>query len=85
MEKKKDVLLMCQECNKDHDNNLAIESLNHFILECPAHEQYRAELIEKMGRNCFNLKDIMQNTDDYIKALVTYIKRTRQFRDSERH
>ena len=65
----------CQECDPDQEGPQPIETINHFLFDCAAHDQAREELTAKIGRNFLNLADIMANTDR-MKALVTFVNRT---------
>ena len=67
----------CQAC--DEEGISPPETINHFIFECPAHNIAREELIAKIGINNLHLSDIMAHTDR-MKALVTFINRTRRLR-----
>ena len=70
----------CQACIAVHDNDTPIETINHFIFDCPAYDEARDELIAKIGRSRFHLSDIMADTDR-MKSLVTYINRTGRLRN----
>ena len=35
----------CNECNANNPENPIVESINHFLFECPAHEHFRWDLI----------------------------------------
>ena len=70
----------CMECYEIQDDGPISETINHYLFECPAHAEFRNELITKTGRNRFNLHAIMANTD-HMKALVTYTNRTGRFKD----
>ena len=49
----------CQECIDNQGKNFSIETINHFLFDCPACEEAWEELIDKIGRSCFHLSDIM--------------------------
>ena len=68
----------CQACVEAADELPPRETINHFIFDCPAHEEAREELVQKIGRNHFNLPDIMAETNS-LKALTTFINRTGRF------
>jgi ribonuclease HI len=70
----------CQACEGQQEDNPPAESFNHFLFDCPAHTLARDELIENIDRDNFYLEDIM-NDIDRMKALITFINRTRRFRD----
>ena len=72
----------CPKCNTRPGDNPVVESVNHFVFDCTAHEVARRELIAKTGRRHFNLSDIMTSTDN-MKALVMYINRTRRLKDEQ--
>ena len=55
------------------------ETINHFIFDCPAYAEARRELTRKIGRDHFNLPDLM-STVTRLKALTTFINRTGRFR-----
>lgn len=65
----------CQECAAQQDANPPIETVNHFIFVCPAHEMARDELANKIGAAHFQLSDLMINADR-MKALVKFVNRT---------
>lgn len=67
----------CQECDPDQEGPQPVETVNHFLFDCAAHDQAREELTAKIGRNFLNLADIMANTDR-MKALVTFVNRTQR-------
>ena len=69
----------CQAC-ADQQEEQSIESFNHFLFDCPAHNIAREELIEEIGLDNFHLAEIMADTNR-MKALNTFINRTRRFRD----
>ena len=68
----------CNKCNQTQVIPQK-ETTNHFIFDCPAHHEARSDLINKIGRTNFNLPEIMSN-EKYMKALVTFINRTRRLR-----
>jgi hypothetical protein len=68
----------CAKCINNQHGASAKESVNHFIFDCPAYDEYRQELTAKIGRSHLNFPSIMSNTD-HMKALVTFINRTRRF------
>jgi hypothetical protein len=70
----------CQSCVNQQEGISPIESVNHFLFDCPAHHIAREELIEEIGLDNFHLVEIMADTNR-LKALTTYINRTRRFRD----
>jgi hypothetical protein len=70
----------CQACANLLEDLLPIESINHYIFDCPAFDIAREELIEDIGFDNFHLAEMMRNTD-HMKALIKYINRTRRFRD----
>ena len=67
----------CQYCHDEQGDLAPPETVNHFIFECPAHAEARAELIEKIGIIHFHLPDLMADTDR-MKALTTFINRSRR-------
>jgi ribonuclease HI len=70
----------CQACYNEEDDFSPIESINHFIFDCTAHNAAREELIDQIGMIHFNLLDIMADTDR-MKALTTFINRSGRFKD----
>jgi ribonuclease HI len=70
----------CMECYETQYEGPITETINHFLFECSAHTEFRNELIQKIGRSRFNLRDIMTNTD-HMKALVTFTNRSGRFKD----
>ena len=60
------------ETNHEQDDDSPIETINHFIFDCPAHDEARDTLVPKIGRSRFHLPDIMADANR-MKALVTYI------------
>lgn len=72
----------CAECRDLQEDHPIVETVTHFIFECPAYHQARQELIETIGRSRFNFVKIMTKTD-YLKSLVTYINRTERFKNKE--
>lgn len=71
----------CTNCHVGPDHVQVLETINHFLFECQAHNEARLALIAKIGRSRLSLSKISKNTD-HIKALVTYINRTGRFRDN---
>ena len=68
----------CLKCD-EHPNRVQIkETINHFIFECQEYNKARLGLIAKIGRSNLTMTKIMENADR-MKALVTYINRTRRF------
>ena len=71
----------CQKCDADQLlGNTPPETVNHFLFDCPAHAVARDEFTTKMGIINFSLSDVMSDTDR-MKDLVTYINRTRRFKE----
>ena len=71
----------CQACIEHHEDGSPPKPINHFIFDCPAHHEAREDLVNKIGRNQFQLSDIMSDTNR-MKALVsTYIIRTGRLRN----
>lgn len=71
----------CHECDHDQGNSPR-ETVNHFIFDCPTHDEARRDLTATVGRNHFYLSNIMSKTD-LMKALGTYINRTGRFKEKE--
>jgi hypothetical protein len=69
----------CQACANQQEDPPPIESINHFMFDCPAYGIAREELIAEIGFDNFHLAEIMRNTE-HMKALIKYINRTRRFR-----
>jgi hypothetical protein len=63
----------CTQCSEDQEG--PPETVHHFFFDCPAHEEARNQLTNKIGINHFTLKDIMAETNR-MKALTTFINRT---------
>jgi ribonuclease HI/endonuclease/exonuclease/phosphatase family metal-dependent hydrolase len=70
----------CQACENVQGGNPPMESVNHFIFDCPAHAEARNELITEIGRDEFHFPNIMSDIDR-MKALITYINRSGRFRN----
>ena len=71
---------LCQACQEDNYNTVQCkETVKHFLFECPAYEEYRNELINKISRSHLNLRDMMSDTDR-MTALAQYITRTSRFK-----
>ena len=68
----------CLKCDGHPDNTQPKESINHFIFECQEYHEARQSLVAKVGRSRFTMSKIMKNSD-HMKALVTYINRTKRF------
>jgi hypothetical protein len=62
----------CSKCFEGPDHVQVPETINHFLFECQAYDEFRRELIAKIGRSRLSLIKIMKNTN-YMKALVTYL------------
>jgi len=71
----------CTNCYEGPQHVQISETINHFIFECQAYDEFRQELIAKIGRSRFSLSKIMKNTDR-MKNLVTFINRTGRFREN---
>ena len=69
----------CQACANDQEDIPPVETINHFVFDCPSYTDARNELIEDIGREEFHLSNIMFNTDR-MKALINFINRTGRFR-----
>ena len=69
----------CQACLNEEEGQVHPETINHFIFDCPAYDEAREELINEIDRDNLHFIDIMANTN-YMKALTTFINRTRRFR-----
>ena len=69
----------CQACANDQEDIPPVETINHFVFDCPSYTDARNELIEDIGREEFHLSNIMFNTDR-MKALIHFINRTGRFR-----
>ena len=70
----------CQACYDEEEQVSHPETINHFIFICPAYNEARTELIDRISLNHFHLSNIMKDTNR-LKALTTYINRTGRFRD----
>ena len=70
----------CQKCDPDELGNTPPETVNHFLFDCPAHAIARDIFATQIGIIHFSLADIMTTTDR-IKHLVTFINRTRRFKE----
>ena len=71
----------CAKCEEQPNPTRVRESINHFLFECQAYDEERMDLIAKIGRSRLSLSKITKNTD-YMKDLVTFINRTRRFKDN---
>jgi ribonuclease HI/endonuclease/exonuclease/phosphatase family metal-dependent hydrolase len=69
----------CQECLNEQEAISPVETVNHFIFVCPAHDEARNELIAKIGIDKFHLPSIMSDIDR-MKALTTFINRSGRLR-----
>ena len=67
----------CTRCHEHEADEQEVETTNHFLFICPAHNEARKELIAKIGRSRLKLSIIMKNTN-YMKSLVTFINRTKR-------
>jgi ribonuclease HI len=66
---------LCPAC-EDHENGIRRrETANHLVFECPAYNQERETMLEKIKRRHFNFLDIMSNTD-HMKTLAIFINST---------
>ena len=63
----------CTQCSEDQEG--PPETVHHFFFDCPAHEEARNQLTNKIGINHLTLKDIMADINR-MKALTTFINRT---------
>lgn len=63
----------CQACGAPK------ETTRHFLVTCPAYEQYRKQLRRKIGRRAQELRYLLSNRNIYPE-LLTYIDRTRRLR-----
>jgi hypothetical protein len=70
----------CQACEELQEGAPPSETFNHFLFDCPAHNIARHELIDTIGHDNFHLAEIMLEVDR-MKALTTYINRTRRLRE----
>ena len=71
---------MCPACLNEQEGQSPVETINHFIFDCEAHNDAREELIDEIGITHFNLLDIMADTDR-MKALTTFVNRSGRFRE----
>ena len=65
----------CTRCQDHEADEQEVETTNHFLFICPAHNEARTELIAKIGQSHLKLSLIMKDTD-HMKSLVTFINRT---------
>jgi hypothetical protein len=70
---------LCQSCLESEDNLHNIETVKHFLFECPSLSQEREELVTEIGRTHLNLRDIMSKTDNMF-ALANFINQTGRFK-----
>jgi ribonuclease HI len=70
----------CQACADRGEHAPPAETFNHYLFDCPAHHLARETLIDEIGIDNLYLAEIMQDTNR-MKALITFINRTRRFRD----
>ena len=59
----------------------AIESVRHFLFECPAYNQQRHQLELRLGRNSRDLNNIFKNKE-HTKMLLDYVAHTRRLNKS---
>ena len=72
----------CRACAPEPGQETPLETLDHFLFDCKAHDAHRRTLLKSVGRSSFNLHDIMQDTKK-MKALFHYIRKTRRLRTAE--
>ena len=70
----------CQACVNDQEDIPPVETINHYIFDCPSHTDARNELIDDIGREEFHLSNIMLKANRMI-ALINFINRTGRFRN----
>jgi len=70
----------CTACSQI-TNRESIESVRHFLFECPAYSNDRRKLDAKLGRNSRDLKAILSNPK-HTMELIQYIGRTKRFEPS---
>jgi ribonuclease HI len=70
---------ICQNCLDDNNDVRRKETVSHYIFECEAFREDRKQLIKKITRRRFNLKDIMADTDR-MRALATFINKTERLK-----
>ena len=70
----------CHACADEWEGLPPRETINHYLFDCPAHNEARNELIDKIGIDNFHLPEIMSDTNR-MKLLTTFINRSRRFRE----
>ena len=71
----------CKACRGHHNEDRPAETVNHYIFECTAYVNQRRDLEKSVGRDDMNLKSITKDLKK-TKALLTYINRTKRFREN---
>ena len=69
----------CEQCWRRRRVE-STETVTHFLFECPSFERERHVLDAKLGRSSRDLKTILSDVDK-TRALLSYIGRTRRFKE----
>ncbi|XP_006457368.1 hypothetical protein AGABI2DRAFT_56623, partial [Agaricus bisporus var. bisporus H97] len=71
----------CDKCLEDTGRRIP-ETLNHFILDCPAYNYERDVMKRQAGRvNAFNLERLFKS-EKGIRSLIDYLDATKRFKQS---
>jgi hypothetical protein len=69
---------LCQACADDDEGTYTVETINHFIFDCPRYEDIRNDMIEEISIEHFSLSDIMSDINR-MKTLTAFINRSGRF------
>jgi hypothetical protein len=64
----------CPACSQT-SNQQTVETVRHFLIECPAYNHQQHSLDVKLSRNSRDLKSIFQN-EKHTKMLIRYVAHT---------
>jgi hypothetical protein len=69
----------CDQCWRRRRSEVS-ETVTHYLFECPSFDYEQHDLDKKLGRSSRDLKTILASAD-HTCALMTYIGRTRHFKE----
>ncbi|KZP03328.1 hypothetical protein FIBSPDRAFT_769115, partial [Athelia psychrophila] len=58
---------------------ITVETIRHFILDCPHHEHARHELCNKLGRNAGESPFLLSDSSG-VKEFLRYLHATKRFK-----
>jgi hypothetical protein len=73
----------CNNCKKKDGREIP-ETVNHFILDCPAYRHERDSMMHKLGRSNTYKVSMLFSKEKNIHKLLNYLDATKRFRKEYR-